>query len=153
VGGEGAGRLGDRGPGPPAPPERVRDELAQALRERGFEVRTGYGLSDFTVDIAVRAPGAAHWQVAVLLDSPRWAGRPTVADRDGAPELLRTVMGWPEVVRCWLPSWIRGRTEVLDRVAAAVARASVVPPSQPAEPVSADGVASPPDPQPAASAG
>ncbi len=138
----------------PGAQDRVRDELAQALRERGFEVRTGYGLSDFTVDIAVRAPGAAHWQVAVLLDSPRWAGRPTVADRDGAPELLRTVMGWPEVVRCWLPAWIRGRTEVLDRVAAAVARASTVPPTQPApDPAPADGVESPPDPQPAASAG
>jgi Protein of unknown function (DUF4011)/AAA domain/REase_MTES_1575 len=133
---EGSGRLGDI-TAPNAARERVRDEVALALRERGFDVATGYGLSDFTVDVAVRAPGAAQWQVAVLLDSPRWAARPTVADRDGAPELLRTVMGWPEVVRCWLPSWIRGRAELLDRVAAAVERASAAAAASPPEPTPA----------------
>ncbi len=139
---EGASRLGDLDPTRPGTRERVRDEVATALRERGFDVRTGYGLSDFTVDVAVRAPGSDRWQVAVLLDSPRWAARPTVADRDGAPELLRTIMGWPEVVRCWLPSWLHNRAELLDRVAAAVTRAQPVPPpadadAEAAEPVSA----------------
>ncbi|GAA1614333.1 DUF4011 domain-containing protein [Actinoplanes couchii] len=103
--------------------DRIREEVSAAIEQRGFEVTTCHGLSDFTVDIAVRAVGAARWQVAVMLDGPQWGLRPTVADRDDAPALLNTIMGWPEVVRFWLPAWIRDRSRVLDAVAAAVERA------------------------------
>ncbi|MBW6439258.1 DUF4011 domain-containing protein [Actinoplanes hulinensis] len=104
--------------------DRIREEVAAALEERGFEVTTCHGLSDFTVDIAVRAAGAARWQVAVMLDSPQWGRRPTVADRDDAPGLLSAIMGWPEVVRFWLPAWIRDRSQVLDAIGGAVDRAA-----------------------------
>jgi hypothetical protein len=119
----GMDRLGDLTPGRSARHDRIRDEVAGAIRARGHEVLTGYGLSDFAVDIAVRAPGSDRWQVAVMLDSPQWSRRPTVADRDGAPTLLRTVMGWPEVVRFWLPSWIHDRAMLLEKIDSAVARA------------------------------
>ncbi|MGC9665903.1 DUF4011 domain-containing protein [Planosporangium sp. 12N6] len=118
-----ADRAAEATPGRRAGRDRIRDEVAEALRARGHEVVCGYGQSDFTVDVAVRVPGARQWQVAVLLDGPQWSTRPTVADREGAPALLRTRMGWPEVVRCWLPSWIRDRSVLLDNVDAALARA------------------------------
>ncbi|MEU4162131.1 DUF4011 domain-containing protein [Actinoplanes sp. NPDC026670] len=122
--------------------DRIRDEVAAAIEERGFEVTTCHGLSDFTVDIAVRAAGATRWQVAVMLDSPQWSRRPTVADRDDAPGLLSAIMGWPEVVRFWLPAWIRDRSQVLDAIAGAVDRAAAeslrrlaeAPPSLPSPP-------------------
>jgi hypothetical protein len=119
----GVDQLGDLAASRQQRRDRIRDEVAEAIRERGHEVTTGHGLSNFTVDIAVRAPGAAGWQVAVMLDGPEWSRRPTVADRDGAPVLLRTIMGWPEMLRFWLPAWIRDRSHLLDRVDAAVARA------------------------------
>jgi hypothetical protein len=120
----GVERLGDLTSGRDGGPDRIRQEVAEAIRARGHEVVAGYGLSDFTVDLAVRSPGADRWQVAVMLDGPRWSARPTVADRDGAPGLLRTVMGWPEVIRFWLPSWIHDRAVLLEKVDAAVARAA-----------------------------
>ncbi|MEV4198518.1 DUF4011 domain-containing protein [Micromonospora globbae] len=120
----GAERLGDLATDRAERRSRIRDEVAAALRTRGLEVRTSHGLSDFTVDLAVRAPGAPRWQVAVMLDGPEWAARPTVADRDSAPHLLRSIMGWSEVVRFWLPSWIRDREALLEQVDAAVARAN-----------------------------
>jgi hypothetical protein len=123
----GVDRLGDLGSSRAESRDRIRDEVAAAIRDRGYEALTSHGLSDFTVDIAVRAPGSERWQVAVMLDSPQWRRRPAVADRDGAPALLRTIMGWPEVVRFWLPSWIRDRTALLERVDAAIARASTAP--------------------------
>ncbi|MET7969766.1 hypothetical protein [Micromonospora sp. NPDC005305] len=118
----GADRLGDLTTDRAERRSRIRDEVAAALRDRGHEVRTSHGLSDFTVDLAVRRPGSARWQVAVMLDGPDWSARPTVADRDLAPALLRTIMGWPEVVRLWLPAWIHDRTALLDRVDEAVAK-------------------------------
>ncbi|HEX2771067.1 MAG TPA: DUF4011 domain-containing protein, partial [Micromonosporaceae bacterium] len=110
----GTERLGDLTPDRKERRSRIRDEVADAIRTRGYEVRTSHGLSDFTVDIAVRASGSKRWQVAVMLDSPEWSRRPTVADRDAAPSLLRSIMGWPQVVRFWVPAWIRDRAAFLE---------------------------------------
>lgn len=133
----GADRLGDLATDRTERRSRIRDEVAGALRDRGHEVRTSHGLSDFTVDIAVRRPGSPTWQVAVMLDGPDWSARPTVADRDSAPTLLRSIMGWPEVVRFWLPAWIHDRSALLDRVDDAVTRAEAPATAEP-EPESAD---------------
>ncbi|SCF10208.1 DUF4011 domain-containing protein [Micromonospora chokoriensis] len=122
----GADRLGDLATDRAERRSRIRDEVAAALRDRGHEVRTSHGLSDFTVDLAVRSPGSARWQVAVMLDGPDWGARPTVADRDSAPALLCSIMGWPEVVRFWLPAWIHDRSAMLDRVDEAVNRAEAL---------------------------
>ncbi|SNS94655.1 AAA domain-containing protein [Asanoa hainanensis] len=119
----GVDRLGDLSSTRRQRRDRIREEVAAAIRTRGHEVITGHGLSDFTVDIAVRVPGAPRWQVAVILDGPQWSARPTVADRDSAPAYLRGIMGWPELVRFWLPAWVRDRAAILDRVDAAVERA------------------------------
>lgn len=94
-----------------------REQIAAALAERGLRVQTDYGLSDFTVDIAVGRPGETSWRAAVLLDGPRWAERPTVADRDGFPlSVLGDKMQWPHVVRIWLPAWLAERDAILDSV-------------------------------------
>ncbi|HEX5596090.1 MAG TPA: DUF4011 domain-containing protein [Micromonosporaceae bacterium] len=111
----------------PDHPDLIRDEVADAIRARGYEVTTGYGLSDFTVDIAVRAPGSARWQVAIVLDGPQWGQRQTVADRDRVPALLHEIAGWPVVLRFWLPAWIQDRLNFLDRVEAAVKEAQFAP--------------------------
>lgn len=103
--------------------EPVLEEIASSLRDRGYEVTQRYGLSHFTVDLAVRSAGSEQWQAAVLLDGPEWARRPTVADRDAAPELLRDVMHWPAVVRVWLPAWINDRDAVLGEIDDALAEA------------------------------
>ncbi|MEU4477764.1 DUF4011 domain-containing protein [Micromonospora sp. NPDC023966] len=143
----GADRLGDLTTDRAERRSRIRDEVAAALRDRGHEVHTSHGLSDFTVDLAVRRPGSARWQVAVMLDGPEWSARPTVADRDLAPALLRTIMGWPEVVRFWLPAWIHDRSALLDRVDDAVARADAPEPPAPAEAVAAHGTVELPSPR------
>ncbi|MCG5441500.1 DUF4011 domain-containing protein [Micromonospora sp. NIE79] len=127
----GAERLGDLATDRTERRSRIREEVAAALRDRGHEVRTSHGLSDFTVDIAVRRPGAPLWQVAVMLDGPDWSARPTVADRDSAPALLGSIMGWSEVVRFWLPAWIHDRSALLDRVDEAVTQAEALAAAEP----------------------
>jgi hypothetical protein len=140
----GVDRLGGPASGRSAGHDRIRREVADAIRARGHEVRVGYGLSDFAVDLAVRTPGSQRWQVAVMLDGPQWSRRPTVADRDGAPTLLRTIMGWSDVIRFWLPSWIHDRAVLLDKIDSAVARAVATERAVAVEPVAQ--VPSPPPP-------
>jgi hypothetical protein len=109
--------------------DRVAEEIASSLRERGHEVALHFGLSHFTVDLAVRRAGSARWSVAVLLDGQVWARRPTVADRDAAPQLLDKLMGWPAVCRVWLPQWINDRDTVLARIEELLAKSTEPTPS------------------------
>ncbi len=125
---------GDAGAAEPAAHSRLVSELAETLRGQGYEVGTGVGLSSFKVDLAVRKPGDHRWKVAVMVDGPVWASRPTVADRDGAPDLLTGIMHWPAVIRVWLPGWLRDRDGTIARIRAAVDRAPDVPRPQPALP-------------------
>lgn len=114
-----------------APADRHRDEIAARLRDRGLQVRTGLGLSEFRVDLAVSAPEApdgAPAVLAVLLDSPAWGRRRTTADRDALPvTVLRDIMGWPDVARIWLPAWLRDPEPVLDQVIDQARQAAVRP--------------------------
>lgn len=112
-------------------PDRHREEIAAALRDRGLAVRTDVGLSEFRVDLSVaRADEPGTPVMAVLLDGPDWARRRTVGDRDGLPvEVLSGMLGWPVVERVWLPSWLRDRDAVLDRLTAAAAAVPTAPPA------------------------
>lgn len=94
----------------------IRYDLAQRLRDGGFDVTTEYGLSEFTVDLAVRHTGESRWECAVLLDSDRWAAMPTVSDREMTPGLLGNMMRWGSVVRVWLPEWHSQPDQVVNKI-------------------------------------
>ncbi|GIL33984.1 DUF4011 domain-containing protein [Phycicoccus sp. DTK01] len=99
-------------------PDRHREQVADALRERGWAVRTDVGLSDFRVDLVVAPEDTPEQPVAaVLLDGPEWASRRTVGDRDGLPsDVLGGMMRWPVVARLWLPTWLDDPQAALDRL-------------------------------------
>lgn len=100
--------------------EPIQQNICAALRGRGYEVETNYGLSEFVLDLVVKEPGCDHWQVAIVLDGPRWAKRTTVADRELSPRLLETMMHWGAALRLWLPQWIEDPQGVFERVDSAV---------------------------------
>ncbi|MBX9244991.1 hypothetical protein ICW40_09230 [Actinotalea ferrariae] len=111
--------------------ERPRDlhleDVARSLREAGLEVLTHVGLSDFTVELAVRASADLPW-VAVMLDGPAWSRRTTVTDREGLPRtVLEGSMGWSRVVQVWLPTWLRDRDAVVQAVVDAARNPDAAP--------------------------
>jgi hypothetical protein len=121
---------------PPTRDLHLRD-IETRLTAAGLTVRTGVGLSDFTIDLALQAKPAGPW-LAVLLDGPQWARRDSVGDRDGLPEATLTKrMGWPGVERIWLPDWIRDAEGVVARlvkVAHSLTTPEAGPPAPPAAP-------------------
>ncbi|PZF61176.1 hypothetical protein DEI92_06150 [Curtobacterium sp. MCBD17_034] len=55
--------------------------------------------------------------MAVLLDTPAWASRSTVADRDALPlEVLENLMHWPSVQRVWMPHWLASQEAVVSSI-------------------------------------
>lgn len=102
--------------------DRHRDDVADALRARGLQVRTSMGLSDFRVDLGV-GPEDGDLVLAVMLDGAAWANRATTDDRELLPRAVLTgVAGWPAVERVWLLDWIERREKVLDRLVERVER-------------------------------
>jgi hypothetical protein len=98
--------------------DRHRDQLAEQLRERGLEVTTDVGLSEFRIDLTLARPENRQTpKVAVLLDGPEWAARRTTSDRDGLPvEVLSHMLKWPAVERVWMPSWLQDPASILDHL-------------------------------------
>ncbi|WP_373062910.1 AAA domain-containing protein, partial [Gemmatimonas sp.] len=98
--------------------DRHREEIATALRAAGLHVESDVGLSSFKVDLAVSlADDPGNRLVAILLDGPAYAARRTVQDRDALPtSVLRGLMGWPAIVRVWLPEWLLERERVVAEI-------------------------------------
>jgi hypothetical protein len=103
--------------------DHVREAIADAIRGRGYDVECDFGLSDFSLDLVVRDSGVERWQVAIVLDGPRWAERPTVADRELTPLLLERLMDWGALLRLWLPEWLADEQGALGRIDGALQRA------------------------------
>ena len=106
-----------------------RNEIAEALRDAGLEVRVGVGRSAFEIDLVLTAPeraGLADQEdrlgdraVAVLLDGPGWNRRRSVMDRDLLPVDVLADMGWRCVERVWMPEWVAAPDAVVARLVAA----------------------------------
>lgn len=112
-------------PRPQNTSDQIQESICEALRQQGYEVEANYGLSDFVLDIVLREPESECWQVAILLDGPAWAERPTVADRDLTPQLLESMMHWGASVRVWLPNWIDNPESVVQQVKEALTRSKL----------------------------
>ena len=92
----------------------LRDLLAKALRERGWQVQNDYGLSAYKVDIALRKPGQENWQFALIMDSKRWANLATVTDRELTPLFLEQKLGWIQTIRVYTPQLTEGIEQYAD---------------------------------------
>lgn len=92
----------------------LRDLLAEALGERGWQVQNDYGLSAYKVDIALRKPGQENWQFALIMDSQRWANLATVTDRELTPLFLEQKLGWIKTIRVYTPLLTKGIEQYAD---------------------------------------
>ena len=115
-----------------SPVDLHRNEIAEALRDAGLEVRVGVGRSAFEIDLVLTAPERpdradreergdrpGDRAVAVLLDGPGWNRRCSVMDRDLLPVDVLADMGWRCVERVWMPEWVASPDAVVARLVAA----------------------------------
>ncbi|MBI3273254.1 MAG: DUF4011 domain-containing protein [Planctomycetes bacterium] len=86
--------------------------LAAALRERGWGVDVGVGLSHFRCQLAVRRPGEWEYRLGILVDTSEAYAERDVVSRDVLrPALLRS-FGW-RVARVLAKDWYHDRAGVL----------------------------------------
>lgn len=124
-------------------------DIARTIEEMGYRVETNVGLSKLRVDIAVGRPGGDTWEIAVMVDGPAWSERGSAYQREVLPGAMLTLLGWKQVIRVWLPSWIDERDDILDKIRNAMEGTEEEPPVEDSE-VSdiGNGAVDRPDPDP-----
>ena len=111
---KGANSTGDVGV--PVKSSRHIEDIARAIRDRGYRVQTQLGLSTLRVDLAVKQPLASDWELAIMVDDTCWSDRGSAFQREILPRQVLPSLGWKRVLRIWLPAWIHDRDEILGEI-------------------------------------
>lgn len=90
----------------------VSQQIATALRSRGWQAETQIGQSRFRCDVAVRANGAAQHQVGLLLDVTGTTG---VLERFHTQPSILNAFGWQALV-VLAKDWWHDPSAVIERV-------------------------------------
>ena len=94
----------------------IVSQLADALRSRGYEVRTGIGSSDFRVDAAVVDPkDKGRYMLGIICDGDGYFKLKTARDREVVrPSVLR-MLGW-NLVNVWSVDWFLRPEQVVSGI-------------------------------------
>ncbi|HET9942405.1 MAG TPA: WGR domain-containing protein, partial [Terriglobia bacterium] len=100
---------------PPAPGDAVVDQLARALRDRGYKVEISVGQSRFRCDLAVRASNDELHRLGILVDTEAHYANPNLFDRYlMQPSILRA-FGWSFAL-VLTKDWYHNPDDVLARL-------------------------------------
>jgi len=114
------------------PPSPVVEQVAAALRERGYAVATGVGMSHFRCDVAARRHGDPHYRLGILVDTATHYQQEDLLERDMMRPQLLQAFGWriTHVLSC---DWYRDRAAVLEHLVQAVEQDEEPPQVEPEE--------------------
>ena len=109
--------LPSRDEGSLGPAESPFEEaVAEALRAKGWEVRTQIGVSGFRVDLGVVHPDlAGNYLAGIECDGARYHSSATARDRDKVRQAVLEGLGWT-ILRVWSTDWFRNPLIVAERV-------------------------------------
>ena len=98
------------------------EAVADALRARGWEVRTQIGVSGFRVDFGIVHPDyAGSYLAGIECDGARYHSSATARDRDKIRQAVLEGLGWT-ILRVWSTDWFRNLSHVAGRVHLELAR-------------------------------
>jgi very-short-patch-repair endonuclease len=115
----------------------LEEEIAEALRQRGWQVHAQIGAAGFWIDLALVDPDRpGRYLVGVECDGATYHASPTARDRDRLRQEVLEGLGW-RIVRVWSTDWFKNRERALERLVAAIDQAKLgtgPPPREPRAP-------------------
>ena len=92
------------------------ESVLEALRDKGWEVRTQIGVSGFRIDLGVVNPRRAGAYLAgIECDGAQYHSSATARDRDKVRQAVLEGMGW-KILRIWSTNWFRDKNGVINRI-------------------------------------
>lgn len=102
-------------------------EVATALRSRGYDLHTNVGVAGFFIDIAVANPEKpGRYVLGIECDGGSYRDARSARDRDRLREQALRDKGW-NVHRVWSSEWFRRPAAELDALVAAIEAAKLEP--------------------------
>lgn len=102
-------------------------EVAAALRSRGYDLHTNVGVAGFFIDIAVANPEKpGRYVLGIECDGGSYRDARSARDRDRLREQALRDKGW-NVYRVWSSEWFRRPAAELDALMAAIEAAKLEP--------------------------
>jgi predicted DNA-binding WGR domain protein len=138
--------------------DAVVDQLAQALKERGYAVERSVGQSHFRCDLAVSRGADRTYRLGILVDTQEWYAQRDLVERELLKPDLLSAFGW-RIHVVLARDWYADRAGVLERIERLLAGEELEEPEDEeallqhdagAEPQ--DDIAPPPPPTPTATA-
>jgi very-short-patch-repair endonuclease len=112
----GATALGSAGPGLDRYESALEEDVANALRGRGWQVETQAGVGGYRIDLAVRDTGTpGRYLAGIECDGATYHSAQTARDRDIARQRVLERLGW-NILRVWSPDWYHEKQRVADEL-------------------------------------
>ena len=94
----------------------ISEQIAKALRERGYMVNTNVGRSNFKVDIAIGDNAVnGNYSLGILLDGYGYHNTQTTRDREIVQPTVLKLLNW-KIMRVWSVDWLINPQRVLSRI-------------------------------------
>lgn len=91
-------------------------QIAEALKERGYEAKTKLGRSQFKVDVAVGdKDGSGEYRLGILLDGDSYRDTHTTRDREIVQPSVLNSLNW-QLMRVWSVDWYNNKERVIKRI-------------------------------------
>lgn len=100
----------------------LENEVADFLRENGYEVECQVGCSALKVDLALKKPDGGDYVLAIECDGRVYRSSRSTRDRDRLRQQVLERMGW-KYYRVWSTDWFRNKDNEKRRLLEAVRQA------------------------------
>lgn len=101
----------------------ISEQIAGALRQRGYKVDTNVGRSNFKVDVAISdGSQEGNYLLGILLDGKEYRDTQTTRDREIVQPAVLSGLNW-KIRRVWSVDWLTNPERVISRIEEAVREA------------------------------
>ncbi|MDP2954294.1 MAG: DUF559 domain-containing protein, partial [Chloroflexota bacterium] len=102
------------------------EEVYEALREKGLEIRKQIGVSGYRIDLGVVDPShPGSFMLGIECDGKTYHSFKTARDRDRLRQQVLEGLGW-RIHRIWSTDWVQNRQAEIGKVLAAFERAKAI---------------------------